>query len=291
MRLLKINAQGEFSLTGELQGSVPPYAILSHTWGDDKDEVDFDDLKHESWKSKAGYTKIRFCGEQAKKDNLEYFWVDTCCINKANNTEYSEAINSMFRWYRDAVKCYVYLPDVSVLQADKDQTKSTWELAFRNSRWFTRGWTLQELLAPASVEFFSREGELLGNKVTLKQQIHEITDIPITALEGAPLPQFSVDERLRWAANRKTKKKEDGAYCLLGIFNIFMPLIYGEEEHALTRLKEEIGKSQRRKTFACYPVCGACMADPVRHPLRWWQRTLESTSLVQHPVHWEKGHS
>ncbi|KIW70533.1 hypothetical protein, variant [Phialophora macrospora] len=245
MRLLKVDSQGEFSLTGELQSPLPRYAILSHRWGDDRDEIDFDDLKHESWKNKAGFAKIRFCGEQAKKDNLEYFWVDTCCINKANYTEYSEAINSMFRWYRDAVKCYVYLSDVSALPKDKDQTKYTWESTFRESEWFTRGWTLQELLAPVSVEFFSREGERLGDKETLKQQIHEITDIPIAALEGTPLPQFSVDERLRWAAKRITKRKEDGAYCLLGIFNIFMPLIYGEEEHALTRLKEEIDKSQR----------------------------------------------
>jgi len=118
---------------------------------------------------------------------------------------------------------------------------------FRNSRWFTRGWTLQELLAPKLVQFFSQEEELLGNKKMLEQQIHEITGIPIAALRGAPLSEFGVDERLQWAENRKTQKEEDKAYCLLGIFNVFMPLIYGERENAFVRLKAEINGPSRSK--------------------------------------------
>ena len=247
MRLLKFDREG-LSLTEDLQDNIPAYAVLSHTWGDDKDEVNFDDLKHGSYQTKAGYEKIRFCGEQAKKDKLEFFWVDTCCINKANNVhEYSEAINSMFRWYRDAAKCYVYLSDVFVSDGDDDHAKRTWKLAFRKSRWFTRGWTLQELLAPTSVEFFSREGERLGDKKTLEQQIYEITSIPSAALRGTPLSKFSVDERMRWAANRSTKKKEDEAYCLLGIFNVFMPLIYGERENAFVRLRESIDRHEKQE--------------------------------------------
>ncbi|KIW71217.1 hypothetical protein, variant [Phialophora macrospora] len=243
MHLLEIGDQGEISLTEDLYDGIPPYAILSHTWEDDKDEVHFDDLKHESWKNKAGYKKIRFCAEQAKKDKLEYFWVDTCCINKANETKYSEAIRSMFRWYRDAVKCYVYLSDVSVHDGDGNQIKRTWKTSFRRSRWFTRGWTLQELLAPESVEFFSREEERLGTKQTLDQRIHEITGIPIEALRGEPLSHFPVDERMRWAAKRDTKKKEDKAYCLLGIFDVSMSVRYGEgEKNALTRLRMKIDK-------------------------------------------------
>jgi hypothetical protein len=251
MRLLKFNDQGELSLTEDLQDHIPSYAILSHTWGDDQDEVNFDDLKDESCKNKAGYVKIRFCGEQAKRDNLEYFWVDTCCINKANNTEYSEAINSMFRWYRDAAKCYVYLSDVSVNDVDDEGTKRTWKIAFRKSRWFRRGWTLQELIAPASVEFFSRERKRLGNKSTLELLIHEITGVPTAALHGSPLSQFSVDERMRWAAKRETKKREDQAYCLLGIFDVFMPLIYGEGDNALVRLRKKIDKLPRSQSFTC----------------------------------------
>jgi hypothetical protein len=255
MHLLEINDQGEISLTEDLQDGIPPYAILSHTWGDDKDEVHFEDLKHESWKTKAGYKKIRFCAEQAKKDKLEYFWVDTCCINRANYTAYDEAIRSMFRWYRDAVKCYVYLSDVSVRDGDNEHTKRTWKLALRRSNWFTRGWTLQELLAPASVEFFSQEEERLGTKQTLEQRVHEITGIPIKALHGEPLSQYTVDERMGWAAKRDTKKKEDKAYCLLGIFDVSMSVRYGEgEKNALARLRRKIDKRWSQSFAHTLPV-------------------------------------
>ena len=157
MRLLKFDGTGKLSLTEDLNNDIPPYAILSHTWGRDEDEVTFDDLMLPSDKSKAGYNKIRFCGEQARKDGLEYFWVDTCCINKADQTECSKSINSMYRWYRNAERCYVYLSDVSVRRtnnSDNYQRSSIVE-HLRRSRWFTRGWTLQELITPAVVEFYS----------------------------------------------------------------------------------------------------------------------------------------
>jgi hypothetical protein len=262
MRLLKLETNVEFSLTGDIIGDVPPYAVLSHTWGADTDEVTFKDLEEGTGKRKAGYTKIRFCGKQADNDGLEYFWVDTCCINKEyfwvdtccinkpNHTELSEAITSMFRWYRDAAKCYVYLSDVSIGDHNNDQSQRTWESAFRKSRWFTRGWTLQELLAPASVEFFSREGKRLGDKNLLERQIHEITGIPIEALRGSPLSNFSVDKRMLWAAKRETKRKEDKAYSLLGIFNVYMPLMYGEGDNAFRRLKKEIEISSEHKSLA-----------------------------------------
>jgi hypothetical protein len=283
MRLLKLSSPGKLSLTKDLHDDIPPYAILSHTWGVDEHEVTFSDLENGSCKSKAGYAKLRFCGEQARKDGLEYFWVDTCCINKANHVELSEAITSMFRWYRDAVKCYVYLSDVSARKRDNSgQTQWTWESAFRKSRWYTRGWTLQELLAPTTVEFFSREEELLGNKLVLARLIHEITDIPITALHGARLSDFSVHERLRWAAKRDTKKKEDKAYCLQGIFNVFMPLMYGEGDNAFVRLKEEIGK---RSGYIILPDPPRDKADFTRilrgpHP-----RPLDSDSPYKPLVH------
>jgi hypothetical protein len=171
------------------------------------------------------------------------------CIDKSSSAELTEAINSMFCWYREAAKCYVYLSDVSM--HDYDQTdhcsQSPWEPAFRKSRWFTRGWTLQELIAPESVEFFSSEGKRLGNKKSLERQVHDITGIPIQALQGNPLSALSVTERMSWAAKRETTRKEDEAYSLLGIFDIHMPLIYGEGEKAFLRLKEEIDKSLKRK--------------------------------------------
>src|SRR5271170_5421160 len=155
MRLLERKSDGEFGLTEFWGDNIPRYAILSHTWG--AEEVTFKDLMDQTGKSKGGFNKIRFCGEQAANDGLKYFWVDTCCIDKSSSAELTEAINSMFRWYRNAVKCYVYLSDVSTLRhfENDDLPRPTWKLAFRKSRWFTRGWTLQELIAPTSVEFYS----------------------------------------------------------------------------------------------------------------------------------------
>ena len=248
MRLLERDSDGEFSLTKDFGDHVSRYAILSHTWDADTDEVTYRDLMDGTGKSKAGYNKIRFCGEQARRDGVQYFWVDTCCIDKSNSTELAEAINSMFRWYQNAAKCYVYLSDVSTTKrkASDQFSEFAWEPAFQASRWFTRGWTLQELLAPGSVEFFSRDGKRLGDKKTLERQVHEITGIAVSALQGSPLSQFGVDERLSWAKNRHTTRKEDKAYSLLGIFGVYMPLIYGEGgENALNRLREEINKPSK----------------------------------------------
>jgi len=158
MRLLERQTGGEIRLTDDLlPENLPPYAILSHTWGDDSEEVSYADLVAGLKRHKAGYQKIQFCVQQAAKDGLRYSWVDTCCIDKSSSSELSEAINSMFSWYKNAAKCYVFLSDVSM--NGHDSTPPEWELDFRSSRWFTRGWTLQELLAPTSVEFFSKDCE------------------------------------------------------------------------------------------------------------------------------------
>jgi hypothetical protein len=239
MRLLKLEANGEFSLTNDITNPTIPYAILSHTWAEDNEEVTFEDLKDGSGKTKSGYKKLRFCGEQAARDGLQYFWVDTCCINKSRDSELSEAINSMFRWYCKAAICYVYLADVWT-RDQIDPSLKPWETAFRNSRWFTRGWTLQELIAPPLVEFFSLNGNLLGDKQSLEVQLHEITRIPIFAFRGRSLSDFSFDERMSWTRNRDTKREEDLAYSLLGILDISIPVIYGEgKENAFHRLNRE----------------------------------------------------
>ena len=242
MRLLGSKPGGGFELISFNTDDIPPYAILSHTWSEGE-EVTYDELVAGEGKNKAGYAKLRFCGERAAKDGLNLFWVDTCCIDKRDNNELGTALNSMFRWYRHATKCYVYLSDVHVPDEviDAQAFRITWEDAFRRSRWFTRGWTLQELLAPASVEFYSANNKQLGSKITLEQEIHEITQIPIRALRKYDLQEFNVDERMRWVVGRRTTVKEDRAYCLLGIFGVFLPLIYGEgEEHAFRRLRKEI---------------------------------------------------
>ena len=247
MRLLQYNDDGDFSLTEFFEGNIPKkYAILSHRWG--AEEVTFADLKNDNYKKMAGFGKIQFCGEQARRDNLQYFWVDTCCIDKSNAVELQEAINSMFRWYRNAAKCYVYLSDVSISDHDQvDPSLQSWQSAFRKSQWFTRGWTLQELIAPLSVEFFCSNGERLGDKKSLERQLYEITGIAVPALRGTGLSAFSVKDRMSWAENRQTKCEEDRAYSLLGIFDISMPLIYGEgAEKAFERLKEELFRRSRK---------------------------------------------
>jgi hypothetical protein len=250
MRLLFCSGNDEYRLTKDLVGNdlIPPYAILSHTWLADDEEPTFKDLTNGTGKNKLGYEKIRFCGEQARQDGLRHFWVDTCCINKANHNELSQAINSMFRWYRNARRCYVYLLDVPRSPFDTNHALNlqSWDSDFWKSRWFTRGWTLQELLAPASVEFFSKEGKRLGDKNSLEQQIHQITGIPVLALQGASLSQLGVDKPFLWIDHRQTKLEEDKIYSLLGIFDVTMPLSYGEGwTNAFKRLREVIDKREK----------------------------------------------
>jgi hypothetical protein len=251
MRLLKCNRNG-FVLTKDLTTNIPPYAILSHTWGPDADEVTYKDLLDGVGKDKVGYKKLKFCAEQARHHGLSHFWVDTCCIDKSNPIEVQRSINSMFRWYRDATRCYVYLSDVSLARKRKrksEQPEGLWKSAFRESKWFTRGWTLQELLAPASVEFFAEDGQRLGDKQSLEQEIHEITGIAVEALRDNKLSRFDIEERFKWAENRKTTYEEDWAYCLLGIFEVFMPLIYGEgKAHAVRRLRKEINEARNHES-------------------------------------------
>jgi hypothetical protein len=257
MRLLEDDGHGNLSLVEKHETDIPPYAILSHTWGADGEEVTFKDLTEGTGRDKAGYKKIEFCRTQATSDGLQFFWVDTCCIDKSSSAELSEAINSMFRWYRNAHKCYVYLPDVSTAREgiDAQSTSTAWKTSFRRSRWFTRGWTLQELIAPASVEFFSQEHDRLGSKQSLEEIIHEITKIAIPALRGKPLSDFKIKERFSWVGDRETKRQEDKAYSLLGIFDISMPLLYGEgREKAFVRLREAIAKLPNCKRSVDSPL-------------------------------------
>jgi hypothetical protein len=246
MRLLKRSPNGDLDLISFDDDEPPPYAILSHTWTEGQ-EVTYNELVSGTGKEKTGYAKIRFCVDRAAEDGLDYSWVDTCSINKSTNDELSTAINSMFRWYQRATKCYVYLSDVRLPGEviDAQAFRITWVETFRRSRWFTRGWTLQELLAPRTLEFFSKEGRLLGDRISLEQDIHEVTKIPIAVLRGQSLSEISIEERMSWAANRTTTLKEDKVYCLLGVFGVFLSLIYGEgEAYARLRLREEIHKRQ-----------------------------------------------
>ncbi|RYO95181.1 hypothetical protein DL764_007729 [Monosporascus ibericus] len=240
MRLINVKS---FKLEEFLDYKTPPYAILSHTWGDDCEELTFRDVEEGKFdKLSVGWVKFRGSCRQAEKDGLGYVWIDTCCIDKTNLVELSEAINSMFRWYRRASLCYAYLSDVP---GEDDPRKH--ESKFRTSRWFGRGWTLQELLAPKDVRFYNSAWGYLGNKGSMRAVIGKITGVPRQFLLGiTELHSASVAQRMSWAAGRDTKRKEDLAYCLLGIFGVTMPMIYGEGgDQAFFRLQEQIMKTTR----------------------------------------------
>jgi hypothetical protein len=148
--------------------------MLSHTWGDE--EVLFQEIGNGTGENKTGYKNIRFWAEQAKRDGLQYIWVDTYCIDKSNKNELSTVINSMFLWDQNAERCYVYLSDISPTSSEQ---------AFRRHRWFTRGWILQELLVLKSVEFFTQDGQRLGDRMSLELQIYEIIGIAVLVLRAS----------------------------------------------------------------------------------------------------------
>ncbi|KAI0508751.1 HET-domain-containing protein [Xylaria bambusicola] len=217
---------------------MPKYAILSHTWG--QDEVTYKEMKKrpDDAAKKQGYQKIKASAQRAREDGLEYFWVDTCCIDKSSSAELSEAINSMYLLYQNSQVCYAFLSDVST--PSTHTSDRTWKAEFQSSRWFTRGWTLQELIAPKSLKFYSRSWSYIGTKVELAVAITEKTAIPQGVIISGDCSNSSVAQRMSWAAGRQTSRREDEAYCLMGIFDVNMPMLYGEGRRAFLRLQEEI---------------------------------------------------
>ncbi|PYH73618.1 ankyrin repeat-containing protein [Aspergillus vadensis CBS 113365] len=229
MRLLNtcLSDTGDFLIQEFFDYELPPYAILSHTWGEE--EVTYQEINTVSAKEKSGYKKIIQCCSVARTDGYKYVWIDTCCIDKTSSAELSEAINSMYRWYQTSELCYAILADV---QSEDEIDKS---------RWLTRGWTLQELITPSKMVFLNERWEPLGDRATLRDRLSKYTGIPAGILSGdEDLETSSVAQRMSWAAKRQTRRVEDRAYSLMGIFNINMPLIYGEGENAFIRLQEEI---------------------------------------------------
>ncbi|KAM5546156.1 hypothetical protein V8D89_000282 [Ganoderma adspersum] len=180
--------------------------------------------------------KIREACRVAREKGYRYIWIDSCCIDKSSSSELSEAINSMYKWYGLADVCYAYLADVP-----PGEDHQAWGSAFRKSRWFGRGWTLQELIAPLSVEFLSKDWAPIGSKHALVDVVESVTKIDYKALlHMEPLDAFSVAQRLSWAASRETTREEDRAYSLLGILDINMATLYGEGDRAFRRLQEQI---------------------------------------------------
>ncbi|KAI1277365.1 heterokaryon incompatibility protein-domain-containing protein [Xylaria sp. FL0933] len=274
MRLLHVKTQTlkEFS-----PDCVPKYAILSHCWKHGENgpiEILYEDVESSrptNWRSEkkeAAQKVLKACAE-ADRLGYEWIWIDTCCIDKRSSAELSEAINSMFSWYRNSGKCIAFLDDImgyDDLGLDELIT----------SRWFMRGWTLQELIAPDNVWFYNKEWSFIGDRFSMAKLLSTITGIDEVVLRHGHEPErenwddhhyidrtvhydcychissfdkdilrgvldtFSVATIMSWAAERKTTREEDLAYCLMGLFDVNMPLLYGEKSKAFRRLQEEI---------------------------------------------------
>ncbi|KAK1687671.1 heterokaryon incompatibility protein-domain-containing protein, partial [Colletotrichum godetiae] len=221
---------------------APAYAILSHTWIEDE-EVSFQELRqigeapdHKALR-KSGYEKIIATCREAKANGIDYAWIDTCCIDKTSSAELGEAINSMFRWYRDARVCYAFLSDWPAAGDGGDSTDD----ALKDCRWFTRGWCLQELIAPKVLRFYDEKWIFRGHRSDFREAISRITRVDADVLGDCTLLESKpVARRMSWASKRTTTRIEDVAYCLIGIFDVNMPMLYGEGDRAFLRLQEEI---------------------------------------------------
>lgn len=194
---LQCAGSGNIQLRFFHEKDTPQYAILSHTWiKDSKEEVSFEEMMRGPDYSKQGCEKLVYCCLQAKRYGFNYCWIDTCCINKDSSAELSEAINSMFLWYKQAAVCFAYLPTVDPYSPHR------WA-QFEQSRWFTRGWTLQELIAPSKILFFGKDWKLIGSKRSLCRRISMITGIHEKFILGSePIQNASIAARMSWAANR-----------------------------------------------------------------------------------------
>ena len=285
----------------------PPYAILSHTWGEE--EILFQEITENlpRAKSRKGFLKIEGCCRQARLDGYEWVWIDTCCIDKTSSAELSEAINSMFQWYRDAQVCYAYLCDVPHLETGpflgSDNIDAVFPIpgilamervTFKASRWFTRGWTLQELIAPPSVAFYSCDWEEIGNKRHLLGLIAGATGIDEKVVSGEKtVSECTVAARMSWAAPRETTRPEDMAYCLLGIFDINMPLLYGEGTKAFLRLQQYIIRKTEDYSLFCFKVLketGPLAHDPSCYDSPAFIRSIDmdpqARTIARHRLRW-----
>lgn len=274
MRLLHTH---ELRLQEFPETKLPRYAILSHTWGDQevsysqlndliKAQVPPQNAEGQTTRTTSGFAKIDSCRAKASDEGFEWVWIDCCCIDKSSSAELSEAINSMYSWYRQAGICYAYLFDVPAsapTSSDDLAPAEETQRCFRSSRWFTRGWTLQELLAPSEVIFLDSSWKEFGIKTRheattmnfydLTKLVSDITGVPCNILRSGDINGASIAQRMSWASRRETTREEDLSYCLLGIFDVNMPLLYGEGSKAFIRLQEELMKvSNDPSIFAWY---------------------------------------
>ncbi|KAK8022573.1 hypothetical protein PG993_013340 [Apiospora rasikravindrae] len=263
MRVINVHTLTIEELVGSLEEH--DYAILSHTWEHGQEltlhewnaALDGSHSKCNDIREKRGHAKIKAACVEARSRGLDYLWVDTNCIDKTSSAELSEAINSMYAWYRHSAICFAYLADVSGHDLSHEECRAQ----FRNTRWFTRGFTLQELVAPIDVVFFSQDWHVLGTKDTLVQPLTDITGVrtKILTLEDR-LSSVCVAEKMSWLAKRTTTRLEDMAYCILGLLDINMPLLYGEGAQAFVRLQRKIIKARNDHTIFCWTLPAASVA-------------------------------
>jgi len=254
------------------------YAILSHRWLEDAAEVKYEEMvglanmdteKRDEIRNRDGYQKIFRSCKQAKKDGYEWLWADTCCIDKRSSAELSEAINSMYRWYEKSARCYAYLHDVPRDLSFPTEPDSERYSHYGWPEWFSRGWTLQELIAPHDVRFFNKDWQFIGDKEGYSKTLHSITRIPQNVLTNGLsfTTRPCVAQIMSWAADRSTSRVEDRAYSLMGLLDVNMPMLYGEGEKAFERLQlEVIRKSNDQSIFAWDPEeitgrSGSVLAD------------------------------
>ena len=238
------------------------YAILSHRWVGQ--EVDYDEMvglakmaveERDEIRQRDGYQKVLQSCEQAQKDGCEWSWVDTCCIDKRSSAELSEAINSMYRWYENAKVCYAYLHDVTDSRLPTASDDERYPTSKGWPEWFSRGWTLQELIAPSNVQFLNKDWQSIGEKWTLAPTLRKITGIPEHILRhGLDGNRPCVAQIMSWAAHRTTTRVEDRAYSLMGLLDV---MLYGEGKKAFHRLQLEIIRaSNDQSIFAWHSSIG-----------------------------------
>ncbi|KAH8593051.1 heterokaryon incompatibility protein-domain-containing protein [Bisporella sp. PMI_857] len=286
MRLLNV---ATMKLEEYFGSQIPKYAILSHCWA--ADEITFQDINLSDWRTMRGASKIEHASAYCRSQNQTYIWIDTCCIDKSSSAELSEAINSMYSWYERAVICYAYLEDVNGivrpegLEGGSACLDDVVEDEIRRSRWFTRGWTLQELIAPQTVAFFNKNWSHLGDKRSLWALLSKITTIlPSVLLNPSQITSCSVARKMSWAASRETTRDEDVAYCLLGIFGVNMPLLYGEGMRAFIRLQEEIVKESDDQSIFAWGLLEQSWGRP--WPIRILENGDKSAGvLAVHPAY------
>lgn len=266
MRLLKtgpyVPGDEKLEVIQKWGKDIPAYAILSHTWSTNPDdEVLLKDVENGTCSTKPAFAKLENAMQRAMLDGWGWLWIDTVCIDKTSSVELSEAINSMYEYYQKSQKCYALLSDVEGVEVNA---------SFESSRWFKRGWTLQELLAPKEVQFLNGQWKSLGYRDSLHETISKITGIEYGYLTGSlPVEHASIAKRMSWAATRETTRDEDMAYSMIGLFDVNMPMLYGEgATKAFLRLQEEIIKSNEDQSIFAW----------VRHSC--YRSTSTNTNLV-----------